>query len=118
KNGRMSFVEVKSSTQVHDYHLQEAAIQAWVIEGAGYPVDRASLLHIDNRFVYVGDGDYRNLFVEIDVTQDIGALKVQVPQWLLRSQVLLAGPLPKVVVGRQCNDPFICPFLAHCGRDA
>ena len=34
---RLRFVEVKSSTRVHDYQLQDAAIQTWVTEGAGYP---------------------------------------------------------------------------------
>jgi uncharacterized protein DUF2779 len=118
RNGRLRFLEVKSSTQVYDHHLQDAAIQAWVIEGAGYPVDRASILHIDNSFVYGGNGDYRHLFAEIDVTQDIEAFKAQVPELVSRSQTLLAGPLPDIAVGKQCNDPFACQFLAYCDRDA
>ena len=118
RNGRLRFLEVKSSTRVHDYQLQDAAIQAWVIDGAGYPVDRASILHIDSSFVYAGDGDYRSLFAEVDVTGDIEALKRQVPELVLRSQKILAGPLPDIAVGKQCSDPFACPFLAHCDRDA
>src|SRR5437773_333561 len=97
---RLRFVEVKSSSRVHDYQLQDAAIQAWVMEGAGYPIDRASILHIDTSFIYAGDGDYESLFTEVDVTQNVEALKPNVPQWLLRAHVLLAGPLPTVAVGK------------------
>src|SRR5439155_27154540 len=108
----------KSTTRVHAYQLKDAAIQASVIEGAGYTVNQASILHIDTSFIYAGDGNYRSLFTEVDVTQNVEALKPNVPQWLLRAQVLLAGPPPKVDVGKQCNDPFTCPFLAHCDCDA
>lgn len=118
RSGRVRFLEVKSSTEVYDYHLQDAAIQAWVIDGAGHPVDRASIMHIDSSFVYAGDGYYRKLFAEVDVTQDIAALKAQVPELMMRSQKLLAGPLPDVAVGKHCSDPFSCPFLPHCDRDA
>jgi hypothetical protein len=118
RDGRLRFLEVKSSARVHDYQFQDAAIQAWALDGAGYPVDRASILHIDSSFVYAGDGDYRNLFAVVDVTKDIEALKPRVPELVLRSQKILAGPVPDIAVGKQCNDPFACPFLAHCERDA
>jgi predicted RecB family nuclease len=39
RNGRHRLVEVKATTEVKDHHVQDAAIQAWVIDGAGYPVD-------------------------------------------------------------------------------
>lgn len=38
-NGRHRLVEVKATTQLKDHHLQDAAIQALVIDGAGYPVE-------------------------------------------------------------------------------
>ena len=30
-------IEVKASTSVHDHHLTDCAIQAWVIESSGFP---------------------------------------------------------------------------------
>ena len=114
---RLRVVEVKSSTRVHPYQVQDVAIQVWVIEGAGYPVDRVSILHLDPHFVYSGDGDYGVLFAETDVTQDIEPLKAQVPELMLRSQKLLVGTEPGIAVGRQCSEPFSCPFLAYCDRD-
>ncbi len=36
---RTQLSEVKSSTSVKDEHVQDCAIQAWVLRGAGYPVD-------------------------------------------------------------------------------
>jgi predicted RecB family nuclease len=54
RQGRYRLVEVKAATEVKDHHLQDAAIHAWVIEGAGYPVDGASIAHVNSNFVYRG----------------------------------------------------------------
>ena len=117
RNGRWRFVEVKSSTSVREYHLDDAAIQAWVLRGAGYPIERVSILHIDSGFIYAGDGDYRGLFAEVDVTDQVAMLQQPVPERVAQSREILAGPVPDVAVGRQCKEPFACPFLSYCGRD-
>jgi hypothetical protein len=118
RNGRLRFLEVKSSTRVHEHQMKDAAIQAWVMDGAGYAVEQASILHIDSGFIYAGNGNYQGLFVEVDVTAAIEAHKSNVPELMLRSQEVLAGPPPEIAVGKQCTDPFVCPFLAYCDRDA
>ena len=57
KEGRCRMVEVKSATRLKEYHLQDVAIQAWVTEGAGVPLDVVSVAVIDTDFVYPGGGD-------------------------------------------------------------
>lgn len=118
RGGRYRLVEVKATTSVHDEHLQDAAIQAWVIDGAGYPVDSLSIAHVDNRFVYPGGGDYRRLLKTVDVTDEIASLRADVPALTLRCQQLLAGALPEIATGYQCTHPYSCPFFAWCDRDA
>ena len=116
--GRYRLVEVKASTGIKDHHYQDAAIQAWVIDGAGYVVDAVSIAHVDNSFVYEGNGDYRGLLNFIDVTQDLEPLLPKVPELLLRCQQILSGSLPDIPVGKQCSVPYDCPFLGWCDRDA
>jgi Domain of unknown function(DUF2779) len=118
RGDRYRLVEVKATTSVKDHHLQDAAIQAGVIDGAGCPVDAVSIAHIDNTFVYPGGGDYRGLFTSSDVTEQVAELRAQAPSLALRCQQVLAGPLPEIPVGKQCNDPYACPFLSYCDRDA
>ena len=118
RGDRYRLVEVKATTSVKDHHLQDAAIQAWVIDGAGCPVDAVSIAHIDNAFVYPGGGDYRGLFKSVDVTEQVAELRAQAPELALRCQQVLAGPLPEIPVGKQCNVPYACPFLTYCDRDA
>ncbi|MHB8493734.1 MAG: DUF2779 domain-containing protein [Casimicrobiaceae bacterium] len=118
KGGRYRLVEVKASTGIEEHHYQDAAIQAWVIDGAGYPIDAVSIAHVDNSFIYPGHGDYRGLLKFVDVTQDIEPLRPTVPELMLRCQQILSGLLPEIPVGRQCGEPYECPFLGWCDRDA
>jgi hypothetical protein len=74
-------VEVKASTSVKDYHLNDCAAQAWVIEGAGFPVNRVELAHVDTSFVYPGGGQYDGLLFHADVTAEVQAIKPHVPEW-------------------------------------
>ena len=57
-------VEVKSSTSIKDYHLDDIAVQAFVAKGAGVNLKSVSLAYIDNSWVYPGGDDYRGLLVE------------------------------------------------------
>lgn len=110
-------VEVKSSASVKDYHLQDCAIQTWVARHAGMRVHSTAVAHVDTAFVYPGGEKYQGLLKEVDVDEDIEALAGEVPGWVSAAKAVLAGPEPAIAVGGQCDDPFPCPFYAHCSRD-
>ena len=109
-------VEVKSSGSVKDHHLIDCAVQLWVLENAGIPVQEISLAHVDTSFVYEGDGNYHALILEEDVTEKVRALLPDVPTWLVSHRDILANSMPTVRMGRQCTNPD-CQFFAHCKKD-
>ena len=113
---KAQLVEVKSSTSVKGYHYNDAAIQYWVVTGAGIPLSSVSIAHIDNQFVYPGDGDYRGLLTQVNVTEEILPLTEQVPVWVKDLKKVLAGDTPEISMGKQCHDPFECPFQAFCSK--
>lgn len=107
-------VEVKGATSLKSHYLNDVAIQAWVIQGAGLPLKTIQLWHVDNSFVYRGDEDYRGLFAREDVTETVTELMQQVPEWAARCQKALSSEEPQIEVGKQCHDPYDCPFLDYC----
>ena len=107
-------IEVKSSTSVKDHHYADGAIQTWVLESAGIPVKAIYLCHIDNQFVYPGNGDYRSLFHYEDITQEVRELSRTVPQWVQRYREMLNNGEPEIEMGSQCTDPYDCPFIDYC----
>lgn len=110
----LELVEVKSSTEVKDYQVTDAAIQAWVMEQAGHPVKRVLLAVVDKTFVYKGAGDYQGFFREVDITDQVRPLQKQVGKWMEQARVTLANGEPQRDIGPHCNDPFECPFYARC----
>ena len=69
-------IEIKASTSVKEYHVLDCAIQDWVLRNAGINVTAVSLAHINNRFVYPGNGDYDGLLVEHDLTDEVRMLEL------------------------------------------
>ena len=107
-------VEVKASTSAKDYHVLDCAIQDWVLRNCGIRVTSISLAHIDNRFVYEGDGDYEGLLIEHDLTDEVRLLEPTVLELVARAREAVSGPLPNVPVGAHCNNPYECQFINHC----
>jgi len=114
ESGRYRPVEVKASTSVKDVHIDDCAIQKWVLEHEGLDLSGISLARVDSSFVYAGDGRYDGLLVEEDVTEPVGKVESKVDGWVERAHQLLEEPEPQKDVGTQCSDPYDCAFYAYC----
>jgi len=109
--------EVKAATSVKPYYLNDAAIQAWVLQGCGLKLAAVRLMHVNNQFVYQGDGQYDGLLHAEDISDivysrmdGIGAQKDAFIE-------MLAGDMPDIEMGGQCYSPFECDFCAFCQPD-
>lgn len=106
-------IEVKSSTKYKaDEHLPDVAFQLYVLEKAGLPIAKVSLMHLDNSCRHP---DLSNLFALTEVTDEARAYLPQVAIDAQKMRRVLAEPqTPKVKNGRFCNKPYECSFKAHC----
>ena len=107
-------IEVKASTSVKDYHVLDCAIQDWVMRNCGINVTSISLAHINNQFVYQGDGNYAGLLAEHDLTDEVRTLEPTVIDLLVNARDAIAGQIPDIPVGTQCTSPYECQFINHC----
>ncbi len=107
-------VEVKASTKLKPEHVHDCAIQAWVHIGAGHALDSIVLAHVDNQFVYPGNGKHQGLLLEQDLTTEVMKLLPEVPRWVEAAREAAAGPMPDVSVGAHCATPYECPFVEYC----
>jgi hypothetical protein len=111
----LRIVEVKSSTKVKEHHLDDCAIQAWTLQQLGLPIRQVAVAHIDNGFVYQGDGRYEGLFAETDVTEPVYERLGVWPNLAERARATLARlDEPLIDVGPQCRSPYACAFHSHC----
>ncbi len=108
-------VEVKSSTSVKDYHLEDITVQTWVIQQAGLVPSRCMVAHIDNSFVYPGNGNYQGLLKEESVDLEVSDMITDVPGWIAEAQSTIErSEEPGVAPGDQCSHPFACDFANYC----
>jgi len=107
-------IEVKASTSVKDYHVLDCAIQDWVMRNCGLPLKSISLAHINNRFVYGGNGNYHGLFELVDLTEEVRTVEPTVIDMIAKARDATLGYFPEVRVGTQCSKPYDCQFQEHC----
>lgn len=107
-------IEVKASTKVKEHYKVDCAIQYWVMRNEGMKIKSISLAHINNEFVYQGDGNYGGLLVEVDLTEDVLELESQVSALIADARTAAGNDMPVVKVGGHCNKPYDCQFQAYC----
>jgi len=109
-------IEVKSSARIRDDHLDDVAIQAYVLNGAGVRLDGSALMHLNTEYLYPGGRlDLDQLFRPQDVTAAVDARLTDIPGRLaeMRELLTLSQP-PAVEPDHHCHEPHACPFWAHC----
>ena len=115
--GAFDLIEVKATTGVKDAYIPDVAIQRYVIEQSGTPVDRTFVMYLNNQYVYQG-GDYAldQLFSLGDVTEEAHRFVAeQVPDDLAKMwEALRQDEAPDVATGRHCVRPYTCPFYGYC----
>lgn len=107
-------VEVKAATSVEDYHLEDCAVQSWVIENSGIPLTKIELARVDTSFVYKGNQDYKGLLFHEDVTSSVRSIQNEVPHWVSEFRKIIEGSMPNIDMGSNCGKPFDCPFMDYC----
>jgi len=95
-------------------HLNDLAIQAWIMSGSGLPLGRSELNLLNSKWRYPGDGDYSGLFRQLDVTSDIATRVQDVPIWLEGASMTVTGEMPQTQTGKHCTKPYACIYHGFC----
>lgn len=110
-------IEVKSSTSVKDYHLDDMAFQYHVFYGAGYKIRKCFMMVIDNSYVRDGDIDPQTLFRLEDISGEVFARQSEVESVAGQlGYVLERKKEPDVSIGARCFAPFECDYRDHCWK--
>ena len=117
--GGWRLIEVKSATRLKDAFVRDAAVQIWVLKGAGLDVRDAGVLTLDRDYVHDGvtldlDALFRlhPVFDEAHGYRDTVSTEVREMQRMLSRRTA-----PDIAPGGHCFEPYECPYHAHCTRD-
>jgi len=109
--------EVKQSTSQKDEHIDDIAIQYYVLKGSGLPVKKAYLVHINKEYERCGDIDCKELFAIQDLTDKIQEHQSYIQEAIQKIREMLSGNIPDMDIGEQCKSPYDCEFAGHCWQD-
>tara|TARA_A100001015_G_scaffold305713_1_gene398828 strand:- start:1643 stop:3118 length:1476 start_codon:yes stop_codon:yes gene_type:complete len=111
----LEIYEVKSSTGAKDVYLEDLAFQVYILQGLGYKLSKASLVNINNEYIYDGIKlNIQELFKVEDFTQEMLIKAKHVPHLVNQMSQVLAGSEPDVDIGPHCKKPYECDFKDHC----
>jgi len=109
-------LEVKSSNSLKEEHLPDAAIQCYVLAGAGMDVSKIKLVHLNGKYKRQGDINVKELFVIEDITANVRDLQVFVKEQVNKMRVMLDSGVHDLDIGPQCESPYLCDFKEHCWK--
>jgi predicted RecB family nuclease len=111
--------EVKSSTGVKHEHLNDIAIQYFVLSESGVPIPSAELIHVDRSYQRGPDGiDWQSFFMRTDLTDEIERAVVDVPNRTAEfTRVLEMEEPPPIEPAHHCSNPYDCEFKKFCTSD-
>ena len=113
--GGLNCYEVKSSTKVKDYHLEDASIQYYVLKETGLSVQKMHVMTLNPNYYKEGENlDLEQLFTIHDVTDKIKAKQAAIPAKLEAMKAMLRDSEPQQAIGSHCTDPFACEFINYC----
>jgi hypothetical protein len=109
--------EVKSTTSVKDYHINDASFQYYVIS-KNIPVKDAIVVCLNNQYVRQGEIDIKQLFVMQSVLDQViklqGDIKLKTNEFKIITE---SKSIPEIKIGKHCDDPFACDFKGYCWKD-
>lgn len=107
--------EVKAPSSLKDVHLDDAALQYFVLGGCGLPLTKAFVVHLNKEYVRRGDLDLRQLFTRVDVTIEVRSRQADIETEIAAQRKMLARKTPpKIDIGPHCSHPYPCEFAGHC----
>ncbi|MBU4371780.1 MAG: DUF2779 domain-containing protein [Proteobacteria bacterium] len=108
--------EVKAGTKLDPVYVDDAALQYYILTGAGIKVGKAFISHINGGYVRKGALDVQKLFTSEDITKQVKEKQLFVIEQLKKQRRMLKGKLPKIDIGPHCSDPYECDFCDHCWK--
>jgi hypothetical protein len=119
RDGTWGLREVKSSTRVKETHLDDVAVQRFVLDRCGVPTWSVEIVHVDRAYVRGGAGiDWHRYFTRVEVATEVAMRLADVPAHLdMMRAVLARAAVPDVEPSPHCRAPRRCEFWAHCTRE-
>ncbi|SVC55742.1 uncharacterized protein METZ01_LOCUS308596, partial [marine metagenome] len=111
--------EVKSSSKLKPYHIEDASFQWYVLSKIeGLKINNAYVVTINSQYVKDGDIDQDKLFTKNNITKEVNDHLGLVPNGINKMQGIIEGDAePNTPIGNHCLKPHSCQYKKLCWED-
>ena len=110
--------EVKSSLRLTRTYHQDAALQYFVLKGAGINIVDFSLVHLNGNYVRRGPVETDKLFVIVSVKDYAEKQLPDIAEKVAKQKLVLnETQAPEVEIGVHCFSPYECDFRGQCWKN-
>ncbi len=115
RDGRWRLIEVKSSADLKEQHLDDVGIQTRVVSRSGLDLASSCLAHVNRNYVFDGSIDVRRFFKIRNLTRRVERLLPKLTFQLRAELTVLSMPkAPDLPTGSHCTAPITCEFFDRC----
>ena len=110
--------EVKSSGEVKEHHLDDLAVQVYVVRSAGIRLSSVEIVHVNKEYVRGQKGIawpkfFRRVEVKAEVKNRLDGIETRLKKQLT---CLSRAQAPKVEPEAHCHDPYSCEHWDRCTK--
>jgi len=115
KGNRYYAYEVKSTNKVKEQHIEDAALQYYILSNCGLNLAEIAILHFNNEYVRIGEIEVGKLFMPSSVLEEVEAKQAFIPKNIADFKKLIyLKSIPEIEMGEHCNKPYACNFSNYC----
>ena len=111
--------EVKSSSNVKPYHIEDASFQWYVLSKIeGLKTNNVYVVTINSQYLKNGAIDVEKLFTKNNITKEVNDHLKQVPGEINKMQAIIEHHAePNTPIGNHCSKPHSCEYKKLCWKD-
>jgi hypothetical protein len=106
--------EIKSTTTVKPQHLPDLAFQRYVLEKAGFKINKCFVIFLNKEYVKSGKIDPKELISKEEVTEKVGLIENIGENAQKHLEIIKDEDEPPITISVNCNKPYTCSLKEHC----
>jgi hypothetical protein len=110
--------EVKSSLKLSETYRSDAALQYFVLKGAGVEMTDFQLIYLNKDYVFHHKLNLHELFISESVLEEVRLRESEIGHKIdTLKNVLKSDTIPDIPIGPQCENPYPCDFHDYCWKN-